>query len=246
MLRRKPDLSVESFQRYWRDNHGPLVASLADELNILRYVQVHAVEGNVAQRWAGARGTMEPHYDGMAQLWWESEEAFAAGNPQAAQRLDEDEARFVDLPGSPLWLAHEYPQVNPNPEVVVASVDSPILKVCYSMRPPREIAVEDAQRYWHTQHGPLIRRHAAELGILRYMQVHRFESSLESELREAHGTVAESYMGHAEVWLDESLLLNGPAGAYAADVALRDERQFIDFSRSSLWLGKEHVIVDRL
>ena len=41
LLRRKPELSQvwEAFQRYWRDQHGPLVASFATTLGIQRYVR---------------------------------------------------------------------------------------------------------------------------------------------------------------------------------------------------------------
>ena len=40
-LRRKPDLSVEEFQRYWREVHVPLVAERAELLGVKRYIQAH-------------------------------------------------------------------------------------------------------------------------------------------------------------------------------------------------------------
>ena len=57
------------------------------------------------------RGAPEP-YDGVAELWWESEEAFRAArrNPEAREAgrlLLEDEAQFIDLADSPLWLNRE-------------------------------------------------------------------------------------------------------------------------------------------
>ena len=58
------------------------------------------------------RGAPEP-YDGVAELWWESEESFRAARPQSrgprgrARLLLEDEAKFIDLPNSPLWLNRE-------------------------------------------------------------------------------------------------------------------------------------------
>ena len=76
MLRRKPDLTIEEFQRYWREEHGPLVASVAHKLNILRYVQTHSIEDSLGGQLAGeARGAMEYGYEGVADLWWESETA---------------------------------------------------------------------------------------------------------------------------------------------------------------------------
>jgi hypothetical protein len=43
----------------------------------------------------------------------------SAAGREAGAALLEDEAHFIDLPHSPLWLAYEYPQVNPTPETVV-------------------------------------------------------------------------------------------------------------------------------
>jgi len=45
LLRRKPTLSLAEFQRYWREEHGPLVAGHAGHIRALRYVQVHRVAG---------------------------------------------------------------------------------------------------------------------------------------------------------------------------------------------------------
>ncbi len=125
VLRRKPELTREAFQSYWRDTHGPLVAQHAERLHILRYVQVHSLEDPVNDAMEQARGGMEPPYDGVAELWWNSREELAAAletaeGQAAMQEALEDEKKFIDLPSSPLWLNHEYPQVNPTPENLVA------------------------------------------------------------------------------------------------------------------------------
>ena len=75
LLRRKPELSREEFHRVWRDEHGPLVAFHQVRLDILRYTQSHRVDDPASEARAAARG-MEPPYDGVAELWWASEEAF--------------------------------------------------------------------------------------------------------------------------------------------------------------------------
>ena len=246
LLRRKPQLSLDEFQRYWRDEHGPLVTSFSKKLNMLRYVQVHSIEDSLDGRLAGARGQMEPGYDGVAEAWWESEDAFSAGmDDSIGQRLIDDEREFIDLAHSPAWFAYEYPQVNPTPESIVARPKSPIVKLYFPLRPPSGLKVEEAQLYWRTSHGPLIRRQAAASGILRYQQVHRFESALEAAFRQARGTVTEPYMGHAEVWFDRSLSRRGPEVEEAGRAAVEDESKFIDFARSSIWMGKERVFVDR-
>jgi uncharacterized protein (TIGR02118 family) len=110
-LRRLPMLSLAEFQDYWLNKHGPLVKRLQPALGMVRYVQVHRLPGDLADGIRRVRGAPEP-YDGIAELWWESEDAYrAAGrHPEAREAgrlLLEDEAKFIDLPRSPLWLNRE-------------------------------------------------------------------------------------------------------------------------------------------
>ncbi len=115
-VRRKPGMSREEFRRYWYDHHGPLVKSKADALRIRRYVQTHLLEGEVNGFLARSRGSEAEHYDGVAELWWDSmEDYLAAGtSPEgraAAAELLADERTFIDLETSPLWLGQERPVV---------------------------------------------------------------------------------------------------------------------------------------
>ncbi|MDH4144310.1 MAG: EthD domain-containing protein [Acidimicrobiia bacterium] len=251
LLRRRSDLSPEEFRRYWFDEHGPLVASHQGHLAIKRYVQVHTLDDPFAEAAARARGgAMEEPYDGVAELWFDSEDEFRAAGAADAGRaagraLLEDEAHFIDLARSPLWLAHEYPQVNPTPETVVASEWNGVVKLYFPLRHLPTLDLDGAQRYWRVQHGPLIRRQAPAAGILCYRQVHRYETPLEAALRDARGCEVEPYTGHAEAWFDRSIVRTGPEVRASGRRAVEDERNFIDFARSSIWLGKERVIVDR-
>jgi uncharacterized protein (TIGR02118 family) len=111
-IRRREDMTREEFQRYWREQHAPLVKRHADALRIRRYVQVHARDTDLDEAIAGPRGSEPRFYDGVAELWWDSLEelvaAFSSDAGQAAgQELLEDEQRFIDLPRSPLWLGEE-------------------------------------------------------------------------------------------------------------------------------------------
>ena len=110
-LRRLPTLGLAEFQDYWLNKHGPLVKSLQPALGMVRYVQLHRLPGDLADGMRRVRDAPEP-YDGVAELWWESEETYRAArrNPEAREagrKLLEDEARFIDLPRSPLWLNRE-------------------------------------------------------------------------------------------------------------------------------------------
>ncbi|MEQ8482994.1 MAG: EthD family reductase [Pseudomonadales bacterium] len=252
LLRRRPDLPADEFYRYWRDLHGPLVASHANAIGALRYVQVHTLDDPANAAMAEARGGMEPPYDGVAEVWFESREALVATlstarGQDAAAALVEDEAKFIDLPNSPLWLAVEHPQVNPTPEILVARPRSTLVKLYFPLRTHAGRDEADAQRYWYTQHGPIIRRQAAGAGIQRYVQVHRLADELEDALRKPRGTTVEGYMGHAELWFDRAQLQTStPERREGNRRAIEDESSFIDFQRSCMWLAKEHVFVDHL
>ena len=250
VLRRRPELTREDFQEYWRRKHGPLVASHSTRLQILRYVQVHTIDDPVNDQMAEARGGMEEPYDGVAELWWWTRDQIVeavqdpAGQDAAAELL-EDERKFIDLERSPLWLAHEYPQVNPVPEEIVARERSPLVKLFFCLRHPAGQSMEAAQLYWRTAHGPIIRSIAQAGGILRYLQVHRVEDELEAALRQARGTKDQPYTGHAELWYDRRSWGNAiPERARGGELAVADESTFIDFKRSAMWIAKERVFVD--
>jgi len=112
VLRRRPELSREEFQAYWREKHAPLVAGHAATLGIKRYVQTHTLDAPFNDLLKASRGGPDA-YDGVAELWWESLDTLAAGSSSpegqlAAAELLEDEAKFIDLANSPLWLAEEH------------------------------------------------------------------------------------------------------------------------------------------
>ena len=112
-LRRKPEMTREEFQAYWRDQHAPLVSRHAEALRIRRYVQTHARSSELATAQSDARGSEPDVYDGQAELWWDSLDDLigAVSTPagqQAAAELLEDEQRFIDLEHSPLWFGEEH------------------------------------------------------------------------------------------------------------------------------------------
>ncbi|MEO8604304.1 MAG: EthD domain-containing protein [bacterium] len=114
-LHRLPHLSRQEFQRYWLDVHGPLVRQHGEALRICRYVQSHTLGGALGEALRASRGTPEA-FDGVAELWWDSADDFAAASASDAGRaaslaLLEDERRFIDHARSPLWVAEEHVQI---------------------------------------------------------------------------------------------------------------------------------------
>jgi uncharacterized protein (TIGR02118 family) len=114
-LTRLPHLSREAFQTYWFDTHAPLVASVAEALQIRRYIQTHSLPADLNVDIRSPRGA-PAEYDGVAELWFDSLEALAANAERPEARaagalLLEDERRFIDLSKSPLWWSQERPVV---------------------------------------------------------------------------------------------------------------------------------------
>ena len=113
-LHRLPSLSRDEFQRYWREQHAPLVAHHAATLRIRRYVQTHSLpDGDPVNAGLRASRGGPEDYDGVAELWWDSLDDLAAATASdegraASLALLEDERRFIDLARSRLWLGREH------------------------------------------------------------------------------------------------------------------------------------------
>lgn len=110
-LRRRDGVSAEEFSRYWREEHGPLVRSRAGDLGIRRYVQSRPLVGSGAASLAAVRGATE-QFDGVAEIWFDdlesiSPESLDGAGRRAARELLADEARFIDLERSSIWVYDE-------------------------------------------------------------------------------------------------------------------------------------------
>ncbi len=111
-VRRREDVAEDEFHRYWLDEHGPLVRSVADAIGAVRYVQSHAVSPELNAFLRQSRGSAEP-YEGITEVWWESLEALQAGlgapeSLEAQQRLIEDESKFIDFARSCVFMTEEH------------------------------------------------------------------------------------------------------------------------------------------
>jgi uncharacterized protein (TIGR02118 family) len=109
-LHRLPSFSRETFQKYWFENHAPLVAKHAKVLRIRRYVQKHSITNVMNDAIRASREAPEM-YDGVAELWWDSLDDLrgdqTAERIAAGQALLEDERKFIDLKRSPLFFGVE-------------------------------------------------------------------------------------------------------------------------------------------
>jgi len=111
-IRKRADLSLEEFHRYWLKDHAPRVRGHAQVLGASRYVQSHTLDSPLNEAFRQSRGAQPPH-DGITELWWPDLESLqeamqSAGGLAAARDLLEDERGFIDLEASTLFLTEEH------------------------------------------------------------------------------------------------------------------------------------------
>ena len=94
-IHKKPGMSREEFNRYWREVHAPLAEGMP---GLRRYIINPAIE-------VSSRG--EPPFDGLAELWFDDvgamEAAFAS---PAGQETSADVAEFAQ-PDKMLFVVAE-------------------------------------------------------------------------------------------------------------------------------------------
>ena len=111
-LRRHPAMSREEFQDYWLNQHGPFFQKNAGNMRAKKYVHSHTVDTPLNEGMRSSRG-MLPEYDGVAEVWFESEEVLmeAMSSPEG-QRLSaallEDEGNFIDHSESSAFIVREH------------------------------------------------------------------------------------------------------------------------------------------
>jgi uncharacterized protein (TIGR02118 family) len=100
LLTRRPGMDPEAFRRYWRETHGPAVAAIP---TLRKYVQEHPTP---------AASDGQPSCDGIANMWFDSPEAFQAALASGPGRaVLVDLAAFCDLTRVRIFAVDEIPFV---------------------------------------------------------------------------------------------------------------------------------------
>ncbi|MDH3680329.1 MAG: EthD family reductase [Acidimicrobiia bacterium] len=149
---RKPDMSLDDFRTYWREEHPRTVLVLPG---------LRAYNQNPTTDAGYTKG--EPYCDGVAETWWDDLDALRAhrGTPEIEALMDDEDA-FIDPNRRRQLLVRE---------VVIKDGQPPegALKQFTWMKRRPDLSVEEAQAYWRDRHGPLA---AAVPGMVRYVQNH--------------------------------------------------------------------------
>lgn len=111
-ITKRSDLSREEFKDYWLNQHGPHFLKVAKDYRAKKYIQSHTIDSKLNRFARDIRG-MTTEYDGIAEIWWESEEDYLAGlNSPVMQKQGPDfladEKKFVDLANSTVFFTVEH------------------------------------------------------------------------------------------------------------------------------------------
>lgn len=120
-----------------------------------------------------------------------------------------------------------------------------MIHLIFCLRRLPDLSRSEFQRHWRETHAPLVRAHAATLGIRRYVQAHTTDHPVGEAARAARGA-PEPYDGVAKLWFDNEVLLaqaETPAGIRAARLLLEDESRFIDLPRSAIFFVEDEEVI---
>lgn len=105
-IRRNPRLSSVEFSAYWREKHGPLVASVPEFIRHVRhYVQYHLID---AEDLPFPLFGDFSDYDGVAALTFDDPETIerAMSEPRYLEIIRPDEANFIDAERCMSFVTH--------------------------------------------------------------------------------------------------------------------------------------------
>ena len=110
-LTHHPKMTREEFRDYWKNRHGPFFMDNAAGMGAKKYVQSHTLNTPLNEVLRSSRG-MLPEYDGVAEVWFESEGALMEGmSSPEGQRLSaallEDEGNFIDHSKSSAFIVED-------------------------------------------------------------------------------------------------------------------------------------------
>jgi uncharacterized protein (TIGR02118 family) len=105
------------------------------------------------------------------------------------------------------------------------------LVYCITRRP--DMSLEEFSRYWREVHGPIGRRIP---GLRRLVQSHPVPPPLDM--------APPAFDGMAELWFDDMAALEAARGSPQWRASSADEANFIDGTRTTLFVTEEHEIPD--
>lgn len=122
-----------------------------------------------------------------------------------------------------------------------------MIKLVYCVKKRADLSNDAFYDYWLNNHGPLVGGVADRIGAKRYVQSHTVPTPINDLLQASRG-LDDPYDGITEVWFESlesvQVVLADPSAQDALRKLIEDESTFVDFSRSRIFLTREHTIFD--
>jgi uncharacterized protein (TIGR02118 family) len=106
-----------------------------------------------------------------------------------------------------------------------------MIKLVYCISRRTGMSLGEFSRYWREVHGPIGRRIP---GLRRLVQSHR--------VRLPQEVASTDFDGMAELWFDDLAALEAARRSPEWRTSSADERNFIDHTRTALFITEEHEI----
>jgi uncharacterized protein (TIGR02118 family) len=215
-FKRKPGMSVEAFQHYWRTTHADIVCKLP---GIRKYVQSHTLLSGYRKG--------EPVYDGAAELWFDNTDAMRAlvGTAESAA-VRADEQNFIDPSTLGSIITDEH-------VIKPGAIPPDAVKNIEFVTHKPGMSIEAFQKHWREVHGPL----GASIPVVRrYVQSHTRPSVYASGKTPV-------YDGVAITWFESTRAMRESATTPEYERTRADEPNFIAPGRLPVIITKEHMIV---
>jgi hypothetical protein len=124
-----------------------------------------------------------------------------------------------------------------------------MIKLVYCLRKRADVTAAEFHGYWLDEHGPSVRGFANAIGGRKYIQSHTILPELNENFR-ASRDLSPVFDGITEVWYEDvesiEAAMKTAEGQAAHMALLEDERKFIDFKQSCVFMTQEYVIFDYL
>lgn len=218
-INRLSHLSVEQFQDYWWNTHGPIAARIK---GVRRYVQCHTLPATYANG-------EQPAYDGAAILWWDNLDAVRTdmGSPELAAALA-DERNFIDHGRVASALAEEVVEINDLGDPTSA------VKLHVGVTRQPGASREQFNEYWTNTHAPLVNKIP---GLVKYVRA--------VSVAAANPANEPDFDGVAECWFRDLDGLREALSTPEAAVSGADIAEFTDKSKEFRFITRERVVVDQ-
>lgn len=257
-LRQKSNISTAEFQKLWKEQYGPLVASLQTTLKISKYTQIHRFVGEVDTVMRESRKLLwkreEDPFDIVDEYFFDmSLDVFIenfASLQQAWKQLVDLESSIIDPAGSQISFVCERPQVMPGPahDNIIASPWNHLLRIHVFA----EMRDDEGFEHWGNDHAEVVRRWAHASGAVKYVQNHprlpNKSATVLDAIRKERGIDGSSaYTWYASCWFGDDILSRTDPTTMTGGLEITQDEELGWMKPGSMncMVAKDHIFVDK-